>query len=183
MMNKYEQALEYLATCNCNERKFTIEEFLAQLQTYAKRHNIEWSLYKYKDGDTKLLGGNMVMTVLPTPVLIESPYSGDIETNVKYAYQCLQHSYACKNEAPIATHLLYTKLSKDEPATGNSAWIADGVNELMGRDYALACGDALRKALGFCVFYEDLGWSSGMKHALDHCKKANIAYEIRTLHK
>lgn len=41
-------------------------------------------------------------------VIIESPYSGDIEANVAYARRALADSIA-RGEAPLASHLLYTQ--------------------------------------------------------------------------
>ena len=41
-------------------------------------------------------------------VIVESPYAGDIETNVKYARRCVKDSLM-RGEAPIASHLLYTQ--------------------------------------------------------------------------
>lgn len=46
-------------------------------------------------------------------VVVESPNSGDIERNVEYALECLHdHFYDHKNELPILSHLLYTRLPK-----------------------------------------------------------------------
>ena len=39
-------------------------------------------------------------------VVLESPYSGDIKGNTKYARMALRDSLA-RGEAPIASHLLY----------------------------------------------------------------------------
>ncbi len=41
-------------------------------------------------------------------VIIESPYAGDVETNVRYARACVRDSLL-HGEAPIASHLLYTQ--------------------------------------------------------------------------
>lgn len=41
-------------------------------------------------------------------VILESPYAGDVERNVKYARACVRDSLG-RNEAPIASHLLYTQ--------------------------------------------------------------------------
>ena len=48
-------------------------------------------------------------------VILESPYAGDIERNVKYARMAVRDSLS-KGEAPIASHLLYTQegILKDE---------------------------------------------------------------------
>jgi hypothetical protein len=41
-------------------------------------------------------------------VIIESPYSGDVETNVAYARAALRDCLS-RGEAPLASHLLYTQ--------------------------------------------------------------------------
>jgi len=43
-----------------------------------------------------------------TRVIIESPYAGDIEVNLKYAKLCILDSLK-RGEAPLASHLLYTQ--------------------------------------------------------------------------
>ena len=50
----------------------------------------------------KLYSKNMVR------VILESPYAGDIERNVKYARMAVRDSLS-RGEAPIASHLLYTQ--------------------------------------------------------------------------
>jgi hypothetical protein len=48
----------------------------------------------------------------PTPtmrrVILESPFAGDVERNVRYARACVRDSLL-RGEAPIASHLLYTQ--------------------------------------------------------------------------
>ena len=41
-------------------------------------------------------------------VIIESPFAGDTETNIKYARECLRDSIF-RGEAPLASHVLYTQ--------------------------------------------------------------------------
>ena len=41
-------------------------------------------------------------------VIIESPFAGNIEENIKYARECVRDSLL-RGEAPIASHLLYTQ--------------------------------------------------------------------------
>lgn len=45
-------------------------------------------------------------------VIIESPYAGNVEENLKYARLCVRDSLS-RNEAPIASHLLYTRVLDD----------------------------------------------------------------------
>jgi len=97
-----------------------------------------------------------------TPVMVESPYSGDIMFNVKYARLCMADSY-CKGEAPFLGHLLYTQISKEM----KMEFVADDDYEAIvkGRDYGLACNRTWRKLVNVSVFYVDLGWSQGMLEA------------------
>lgn len=88
----------------------------------------------------------MVLTI------IESPYAGDIERNVRYARACLADSLK-HGEAPIASHLLYT-----QPGVLDDA-IADQ------RALGIAAGLAWARVAERHVFYTDLGWSHGMKAA------------------
>jgi len=112
----------------------------------------------------------------PQPVIIESPYSGDIEKNVSYAWECLNDSYFRHNEAPIATHLLWTKLSTD---CIEKEHIPD---DKEGRKRAMTKCRELRKKINKVIFYVDRGWSGGMKLALEECKEDSIPYEIRRIY-
>ncbi len=108
-------------------------------------------------------------------VLIETPYSGDIEGNIAFCRKCMLDSWK-KKEIPIATHLLWTNFHGDFVADD------DKDNTVMGREWALQCGDMLRhKKTDLVVFYIDKGWSSGMKHAMEQCLRRNIPREIRYL--
>lgn len=41
-------------------------------------------------------------------VIIESPFAGEVEENIKYARQCLRDSIL-RGEVPFVSHLLYTQ--------------------------------------------------------------------------
>jgi hypothetical protein len=41
-------------------------------------------------------------------VVLESPFAGDVEANLKYARECMADCLR-RGEAPIASHLLYTQ--------------------------------------------------------------------------
>lgn len=50
-------------------------------------------------------------------VIIESPFAGEVEENIKCARQCLRDSIL-RGEVPFASHLLYTQegvLDDDDP--------------------------------------------------------------------
>jgi len=88
-----------------------------------------------------------------TPVILESPYSGDVPRNIRYARLCLRDCILNYTEAPYASHLLYTQALDDtfpeERTLGIQAgfqWSAVTWEE-----------QPLRR-----VFYVDFGWSRGM---------------------
>lgn len=82
-------------------------------------------------------------------VIIESPYAGDIERNVRYARACMADSLR-RGEAPFASHLLYTQ---------------PGIlrDEVLGeRDLGIAAGFAWGDVAELVAIYDDLGISKGM---------------------
>lgn len=102
-------------------------------------------------------------------VIIESPYAGDVQRNIKYARECLKDSLL-RGEAPIASHLLYTQkdvLNDDLPKE---------------RKLGIDAGLAWKKVADLHVFYIDFGMSTGMKYASDYAKDQNIKIEYRTLY-
>lgn len=100
-------------------------------------------------------------------VIIESPYAGDIERNVKYACACMADSLA-RGEAPYASHLLYTKQG-----------VLDD-NDPDERELGITAGFSFKHIPGaVTVFYVDYGMSGGMKKALDYCKAHGLDVEIR----
>ncbi len=104
-------------------------------------------------------------------VNLESPYAGDIEINVLYARFCMHDSLVNHNEAPFASHLLYTQphILRDE-IPGERKHGIDA-----GRDFA--------RKTEMTVIYSDLGISSGMQYALDHADEVNHPVVERTLPK
>ena len=102
-------------------------------------------------------------------VILESPYAGDIQRNIKYARECLKDSLK-RGEAPIASHLLYTQ--KDV--------LDDNIPE--ERQLGIDAGLAWKKVADLHVFYIDFGMSNGMKYASKYAKEQNIDVEYRTLY-
>lgn len=103
-------------------------------------------------------------------VIIESPYAGDIELNVKYARECLRDSLN-RGEAPIASHLLYTQ---------------EGVlddNDPKERQKGIEAGLALRSVAEKHIFYIDRGMSKGMDYALKWATDRGFKVEFRNLYK
>lgn len=101
-------------------------------------------------------------------VIIESPYAGDIETNIAYARACVRDSLL-RGEAPFASHLLYTQpgVLCDEDAAEREMGIMRG---FVFHDVAVRH-----------VFYVDLGMSFGMLCAWDARTANGVALETRTL--
>lgn len=84
-----------------------------------------------------------------TRVIIESPYAGDVDRNVTYARRLIHDCLVNQNEAPIASHLLYTQPGilddnkPDERALGIEAGLEWGhVAQLtiVGTDYGITEG-------------------------------------------
>jgi len=101
-------------------------------------------------------------------VVLETPFAGDVERNIKYARACLRDCLL-RGEAPFASHLLYTQpgvLNDDDPD-----------ERLMGIDAGLVIGDKLDAT----VVYTDLGISRGMEIGIALALKIGRPIEYRTL--
>jgi hypothetical protein len=101
-------------------------------------------------------------------VILESPYSGDIERNVAYARACV-HDSLSRGEAPIASHLLYT-----QPGI-----LRDDVAE--ERQWGIDAGLAWRRVAEATVVYTDLGISEGMKYGIAAAEAAGVPVEFREM--
>lgn len=84
-------------------------------------------------------------------VILESPFSGDESKNIDYARKALRHSLSL-NEAPIASHLLYTQVLDDKIEDHRSLGIKAGLSWVGVADYGVA--------------YLDLGLSRGMEQGI-----------------
>lgn len=101
-------------------------------------------------------------------VILESPYAGDIDTNIRYARECLRDSIL-RNEIPLASHLLYTQ---------------DGVlddNNPTERQLGIELGLSMGKLASMTVVYIDLGVSSGMKYGIQRALDENRPVEYRKI--
>ena len=101
-------------------------------------------------------------------VILESPYAGEIERNVKYARDCVRHSLSL-GEAPIASHLLYTQ----------KGILDDLVEE--ERQWGINAGLAWKEVADAHVVYTDYGISKGMQYGIDYAVKNKIPVEYRKL--
>jgi hypothetical protein len=101
-------------------------------------------------------------------VILESPYAGNVEVNLAYARHCMRDCLL-RGEAPIASHLLYT-----QPGVLDD-------NDPRERELGIAAGLAWRHIATALVFYVDLGWSPGMKNAMELVKREGIDFELRSI--
>ena len=111
---------------------------------------------------------NNVLTM--KKVIIESPYSGDIHRNIKYARACLKDSLN-RNEAPLVSHLLYTQ---------------DGVLDdsiKAKRLQGINAGLVWKEFADLHVFYVDYGMSDGMKYARGFSVGSGVQLEFRKIGK
>jgi hypothetical protein len=99
-------------------------------------------------------------------VILESPYAGDIETNVTYARASLRDSLL-RGEAPIASHLLYT-----QPGVLDDS---DPTERAVGINAGLSWGAEAEAT----VVYADLGISSGMSYGIRRAVSEGRPVEYR----
>lgn len=101
-------------------------------------------------------------------VILESPFAGDVERNIRYARACVRDSLL-RGEAPIASHLLYTQpgiLNDDIPSE---------------RQRGIDAGLAWCEVADASVVYVDYGMSKGMEYGIKAAKEAGRPVEIRHL--
>lgn len=107
---------------------------------------------------------------LPERVIIESPYKGktpfERARNERYLLECIRDS-ALRGEAPYASHRMMVA-SLDEDMEED-------------REIGIECGYAWWDAATLIVFYTDLGWSTGMRHAYKKATHANKPIAVRRI--
>lgn len=101
-------------------------------------------------------------------VVVESPYAGDVERNLRYAraamLDCLN-----RGEAPFASHLLYTQPGLlDDTLSGE---------RMLGIRAGLAWG----VVADLVAVYTNLGISGGMRQGIDHHTKHGRLIVYRSL--
>jgi hypothetical protein len=101
-------------------------------------------------------------------VLVESPYAGDVERNLRYARAALRDCLL-RGEAPFASHLLYTQAGVlDDEVSGD-------------RILGMEAGWAFLRVVQAVVAYDNLGLSPGMVKGLDRALRHNCPIEYRKL--
>lgn len=101
-------------------------------------------------------------------VVLESPFAGDIESNIAYAKKCIADCLH-RGEAPIASHLLFTQpgiLDDSKPEE---------------RKLGIAAGHAWTGVAHSVVVYTDRGISSGMDRGIKAAIEAGTPVEYRTI--
>lgn len=99
-------------------------------------------------------------------VVIESPYAGDVERNLRYLDACIRDCIG-RGESPYASHkMLTTALDDNDPEQ---------------RRTGIAAGLEWRRRADLRVFYTDLGWSSGMLAAMEIYNAEGLRWEKRLL--
>jgi hypothetical protein len=101
-------------------------------------------------------------------VILESPYSGDIERNLEFARACVLDSLL-RSEAPLASHLLYT-----QPGILNDA-------DRFERAHGINAGHAWITRADVMVVYTDHGISAGMQAGINSAEFHGVPIIHRTL--
>lgn len=101
-------------------------------------------------------------------VILESPFAGNVERNIRYARAAVRDSLM-RGEAPIASHLLYTQ----------EGILDDTVPD--ERAMGIDAGLAWREKSDGTVVYNDFGCSRGMLYGIERAEQSGKTVEIRTL--
>jgi hypothetical protein len=102
-------------------------------------------------------------------VILESPFSGEVENNIKYARACIRDCIL-RGESPYASHLLYTQ----------EGILDDNIPE--ERTLGIEAGFVWRKAAEATVVYTDRGISKGMEYGITHAQSIGHPIEYRRLY-
>ena len=99
-------------------------------------------------------------------VIIESPYMGNVKSNVAYARKCMSDSLL-RGESPFASHLLYTQILDDNKDIERLTGMSRAFNWYRHAD--------------LMAVYTDKGISNGMKMGMEVAEKLGIEMVYRTL--
>lgn len=101
-------------------------------------------------------------------VIIESPYAGDVERNIRYARAAMRDCLL-RGEAPYASHLLYTQ----------DGVLDDDVPEQ--RKLGMEAGFEFTRVADLVAVYSDLGISKGMEDGIQVHINNGRTIEVREL--
>lgn len=85
------------------------------------------------------------------PVIIESPFAGDIEENFMYLQRCIRHAIYC-DRMPLASHQMYTMALDDSVP--------------IERDLGISVGFDFKQLADEVWVYIDRGISRGMRYGI-----------------
>jgi hypothetical protein len=101
------------------------------------------------------------------PIVIETPYAGDVERHLIYLGFCMLDCLR-RGETPYASHGLLTRILDD--------------NNPKERALGIQAGIDMAEFIGRAAFYLDLGFSPGMSTARKHYDDLpKFVWEPRTL--
>ena len=103
------------------------------------------------------------------PIILESPYRGQIDRNVKYARLCFREAFLRYGDIPVASHLLYTQVLDD--------------NNHFERHIGIQGNFVWTDLCQTVVVYTDLGFSEGMEAAILNARAKKKHVEFRNLYK
>lgn len=111
-------------------------------------------------------------------VFVESPFSGNIDHNTRYAMACSIECSVVRGEMPYASHLQMTQHPR-----APQVFVPDYDDQwdTLTREQAIEMSQRMRVRCDKTVFYEDLGWSTGMQQAKVYCEEHKLPYEVRKL--
>lgn len=106
-------------------------------------------------------------------VILESPYAGNRQTNLQYAYRCMLHSLSL-GEAPFASHLLYPQFLNDDSPDQRALGMAAGLEWLrqaeatvvytdLGVSPGMVAGINRAATLGKPIYYRAIGYVEGLR--------------------
>ncbi len=101
-------------------------------------------------------------------VLIESPFAGDADINIRFARACLRGALR-RGEAPLASHLLFTQ----------EGILDDDIHE--ERSWGIEAGLAWGRYAAKTVAYMNLGVSPGMELWIQRAVEEGREIEYREI--
>jgi hypothetical protein len=111
-------------------------------------------------------------------VMLETPYSGDIDRNVRYLSACSISCSVLYDELVYASHAAMTQHPRAQKVFVSDY---DPKWDTLTRDRAIEMSQRMRAKCDTTVFYTDLGWSRGMLDAKKHCEDNTLLFEERRL--
>lgn len=93
-----------------------------------------------------------------TPVIIESPFAGEVERNLRYVRAAMHDCIVNHHEAPYASHALYTQEGVLDDDIEAERWLG------------IHAGFVWRKLAKKTIVYGDFGISKGMAYGIEHAE-------------